>query len=195
MPTMMLQDIQVTYVSEGEGFPLVLVPEPQRAVDLWAPYIPLLGEMCRAIAYTPAVTCHALGLLLDTLHLERIYLASPLLSWHTALQFALSTPQRLEGLLLVDVGSSPARLIPPGYEDFSRTYGAQLPHMLVPTLVLTDTAPVASHAYGDALARILPHCTAMVGSMADLQLGHAMMRFLLHCERRRNLVRGASFLL
>ena len=67
MPTMMIQSSHVTYVSEGEGFPLVLAPDPQGTVDLWTPYIPLLGEMCRTIAYTPAVTPNALGLLLDTL--------------------------------------------------------------------------------------------------------------------------------
>jgi hypothetical protein len=43
--------------------------------------------------------------------------------------------------------------------------------------VISDTTPAAS---SDSPA---------------LRLGHAVMRFLLHCERQRNLVRGASFLL
>ena len=58
--------------------------------------------------------------------------------------------------------------------------------------------------YAEILAERLPHCTKIVVSDATLtpsagvpalQLGHAMVRFLLHCERQRNLVRGASFLL
>jgi pimeloyl-ACP methyl ester carboxylesterase len=188
MPTMMLHNSPVTYVVEGEGFPLVLAPEPQGTMDLWSAYIPLLGEMCRTIAYTPALRPDALRLFLDALRLQRLYLASPLQSWPTALQFALSAPQRLEGLLLVDAGSTPAE-----DGDVDRTYEGQLPHMLVPTLILTGTAP--AHAAVAILGRMLPHCTAVAVPGADLQRGHAMMRFLLHCERRRNLVRGASFLL
>jgi hypothetical protein len=58
--------------------------------------------------------------------------------------------------------------------------------------------------YADFLTEHLPRCTKLVisdatpaasSSMPALRLGHAVMRFLLHCERQRNLVRGASFLL
>ena len=62
----------------------------------------------------------------------------------------------------------------------------------------------ASLPYADLLTERLPRCTKLVVSdvtpaassgIPALQLGHAVMRFLLHCERQRNLVRGASFLL
>jgi hypothetical protein len=104
-------------------------------------------------------------------------------------------------LLLVEVGSSPAGPMPT--RDFDVAYGAQLPHLLVPTLVLTGTASTTPQACGETLSKLLPRCTTVVvpgaellfSQSASLQLGHAMMRFLLHCERQRNLVRGASFLL
>jgi hypothetical protein len=47
METIVAQDVSIDYIVEGEGFPLVLMPEPRGTLGLWAPYIPLLGEMCR----------------------------------------------------------------------------------------------------------------------------------------------------
>jgi len=74
----------------------------------------------------------------------------------------------------------------------------------VPTAVVIEAESRAALPYADLLTERLPHCTKFVVSDATpaassgipaLRLGHAVMRFLLHCERQRNLVRGASFLL
>ncbi len=81
---------------------------------------------------------------------------------------------------------------------------ARLHAISVPTLVVIEAAAPAVLPYADLLAERLPRCTRLVVADATpaassripaLQLGHAMMRFLLHCERQRTLVRGASFLL
>ena len=72
----------------------------------------------------------------------------------------------------------------------------------VHTLVVSEAESLTP--YADLLTERLPHCTKLVVSdltpaassdIPALQLGHAVLRFLLHCERQRNLVRGASFLL
>jgi hypothetical protein len=80
----------------------------------------------------------------------------------------------------------------------------RLHELTVPTVVLLEEQGHAALPYAEVLAERLPHCTQIVVSDTPLAssaraqagaLGHAMMRFLLHCERQRNLVRGASFLL
>ena len=43
----------------GLPVPLVLMPEAQGRLELWAPYIPLLGEMCRTLAYAPSVAAQS----------------------------------------------------------------------------------------------------------------------------------------
>jgi len=116
-----------------------------------------------------------------------------------ALHFALQHPERLEGLVLL--GAHAAALdIAPGVMSLA----ARLHDITVPTLVLIEDQGHAALPYVEILAERLPRCTRVVvsdsilagsaGALA-LRLGHAMMRFLLHCERQRNLVRGASFLL
>src|SRR5262245_30469965 len=205
------QGVHFSYKTAGEGFPLVLAPGPQ---GVWSPYIPLLGELCRTIMYTghaltevlPAEGRHPsasaaemLGTFLDILSLERIYLASQAVGWHMALHFALSYPERLEGLVLIgmrDVATDAVCSIM-FLED-------RLQAITVPTLVLSEAEATAVLPYADLLPEHLRRCTKLVvsdttpaaasGSPA-LRLGHAVMRFLLHCERQRNLVRGASFLL
>ena len=81
---------------------------------------------------------------------------------------------------------------------------ARLHAITVPTLVVSEAEALAALPYADFLTERLPRCTKLVVSDAipaassdipALRLGHAVMRFLLHCERQRNLVRGASFLL
>ena len=81
---------------------------------------------------------------------------------------------------------------------------ARLHAITVPTLVVSEAEALAALPYADFLTERLPHCTKFVVSdtvptassgISALRLGHAVMRFLLHCERQRNLVRGASFLL
>jgi pimeloyl-ACP methyl ester carboxylesterase len=140
-----------------------------------------------------------LGTFLDILSLERIYLASQAVSWHMALHFALHHPGRLEGLVLIG-----ARHMATEAVGGVTALEARLPAIMVPTLVVIEAEAVAALADADLLTERLPHCTRCVvsdvppassSSSPALRLGHAVMRFLLHCERQRNLVRGASFLL
>ena len=205
------QGVRFSYETVGDGFPLVLAPGPQ---GVWTPYMPLLGELCRVIAYA----CHALeespqrealrtsarasdmlGTFLDGLGLERVYLASQAVGWHMALHFALHYPARLEGLVLIgarDVETDAVRSM--------MSLEARLREITVPTLVLIEAEALMSLPYTAVLTERLPRCTTLVvsdatpspsSSVLALRLGHSMMRFLLHCERQRNLVRGASFLL
>ena len=205
------QGVHFSYETAGDGFPLVLAPGPQ---GVWSPYIPLLGELCRTIMYTghdlaevpSAKGLHAgaraaemLGTFLNLLGLERVYLASQAVNWHMALHFALHCPGRLEGLVLIgahDVATDVVCGI--------MSLEARLHAITVPTLVVSQTEAFAALPHADFLTERLPHCTKLVVSnttptassgIPALRLGHAVMRFLLHCERQRNLVRGASFLL
>ena len=205
------QGVHFSYETAGDGFPLVLAPGPQ---GVWSPYMPLLGELCRTIMYTghaptevlPSEGLHPsaraaqmLGTFLDILGLERVYLASQAVSWYMALHFALYCPERLEGLVLIatrDVATDTICGIM-SLED-------RLPAITVSTLVVSEAEATAALPYADLLTERLRRCTKLVvsdtipaaasGSPA-LRLGHAVIRFLLHCERQRNLVRGASFLL
>src|SRR5262245_38176527 len=205
------QGVHFSYETAGDGFPLVLAPGPP---GVWSPYIPLMGELCRTILYTgqdltevpsaerlhPSVrAAEMLGMFLDRLGLERVYLASQAVSWHMALHFALHCPGRLEGLVLIgtrDVTTDAVCGI--------MSLEAHLQAVTVPTLVISEAEALAALPYADFLTERLPRCTRLVVSEAApaassdipaLGLGHAVMRFLLHCERQRNLVRGASFLL
>jgi len=136
---------------------------------------------------------------LAVLGLERVYLASQSVGWPMALHFALQHPERLEGLVLIgahDVEMDTGRGVMP--------LQTRLHEMTVPTLVLLEEQAQAALPSAEVLAERLSRCTKIVVSNTTLAssagaqaaaLGHAMMRFLLHCERQRNLVRGASFLL
>jgi pimeloyl-ACP methyl ester carboxylesterase len=140
-----------------------------------------------------------LGAFLDILGLERVYVASHVVSWHMALHFALHCPGRLEGLVLIGENNVVTDAI-----GGIMALEARLPTIAVPTLVVSEAEALAALPYADFLTAHLPCCTKLVVSDATpaassgtpaLRLGHAVMRFLLHCERQRNLVRGASFLL
>jgi pimeloyl-ACP methyl ester carboxylesterase len=200
-----------SYETAGDGFPLVLTPGAQ---GIWDPYMPLLGELCRTIAYVGhelvdvlspeaqhpnARAAETLGTFLDTLGLERVYVASQAAGWPMALHFALHCPGRLEGLVLVGTRDVATHML----SDVT-SFEANLPTITVPTLVVIEVAASAAMPYADLLAERLPRCTRVVvadptpatsSRIPALQLGHAMMRFLLHCERQRTLVHGASFLL
>jgi hypothetical protein len=206
-----VQGVRFSYEIAGDGFPLVLTPGPQ---GVWTPYMPLLAELCRVIAYTyhaleetprresPPTGARAadmLGTFLDGLGLERVYLASQAVSWPMALHCALHSPERLEGLVLMGVQDVETHAV----RDLM-SFEARLHEITVPTCVLIEAQVLASLPYAEVLTERLPRCTRVVVSdstpsppsdVPALQLGHAIMRFLLHCERQRNLVRGASFLL
>jgi pimeloyl-ACP methyl ester carboxylesterase len=205
------QGVHFSYEVSGEGFPLALAPGPQ---GVWSPYIPLLGELCRTIVYTGrdlvevpsaegrhpgARAAETLSTLLAILGLERVYLASHTVSWPMALYFALHCPGRLEGLVLIGEHNVATDAV-----DGIMSLEAHLHTIAVPTLVVSAAEALAALPSADFLTAHLPHCTRLVISDATpaapsgtpaLRLGHAVMRFLLHCERQRNLVRGASFLL
>lgn len=203
--------VHFSYETVGDGFPLVLTPG---APGIWEPYMPLLGELCRTITYVghdlgdvPSPERHppsrraaeTLGIFLDMLGLDRVYIASQAVHWSMALHFALHCPGRLEGLLLVGMSDGAMHEL-----DEVMSFGAHLPTIAVPTLVVIEAPSSAALPYADLLAERLPRCTRLIIADATsvalshrptLRLGHAMMRFLLHCERQRTLVRGASFLL
>jgi pimeloyl-ACP methyl ester carboxylesterase len=203
------KNVHFSYETAGDGFPLVLAPGPQ---GIWDPYIPLLSELCRIIMYSGydladspsggelhpgARAAEMLGTFLDLLGLERVYLASQAASWHMALHFALHYPARLEGLVLIGAHEAATDIV-----DGIRSLETRLHAISIPTLVVSEALGLAD--YADLLTESLPHSTRLVVSdvppaassgIPALRLGHAVMRFLLHCERQRNLVRGASFLL
>ena len=188
--------------STGDGFPLVLLPGPQGAAP-WLPHMPLLGELCQAIAYEGRQGQPAADLLpavLDGLRLQRAYLASPASEWQGTLAFACRRPECLEAVLFVEFpGSEDAAPpdVPPSLPP------AQVP---LPALVLLAGENSPCRAAADRLAAHLPDCRRVVlgrppqpaaglPSTPKRQFPHLMMQFLLDRERHRNLVRGASFLL
>ena len=187
--------------SAGDGFPLVLLPGPE-GIAGWSPYMPLLGELCHAIAYDacqpqPAAEC--LSALLNALNLERVYLASPAPGWLHALEFARRRPEALEALLLVDLPGSTAEA-PPLDADLA----AYLPGITLPALILLADDASPARPLAASLSTRLPCCRTVTIPVQDQpalpksprrQFPHLMMRFLLDRERHRNLVRGASFLL
>jgi pimeloyl-ACP methyl ester carboxylesterase len=61
-----------------------------------------LAEVSPSEGLHPSVrAAEMLGMFLDRLGLERVYLASQAVSWHMALHFALHCPGRLEALVLI----------------------------------------------------------------------------------------------
>src|SRR6185295_7349758 len=99
MREVVVQGIRFAYETAGDGFPLVLVPGPQGKREVWSQYLPLLGELCRAIAYecheeaqgpqhggaqTSPGDAEALKTFLTEVGLERVYLASQSVGWPMA---------------------------------------------------------------------------------------------------------------
>ena len=193
----------ISYQSAGDGFPLVLLPGAE-GVAPWLPHMPLLGELCHAIAYEgcrsrPAIDC--LPAILDGLRLERVYLASPLSEWLATLEFARKHIQCLEALLLVEFPGSDVGMAPSGPASSAEPADVNLP-----TLFLLAGVNSPARAVAERLSVHLPggHTVSLgppAQGQTDLprtpqrQFPHLMMKFLLDRERHRNLVRGASFLL
>jgi pimeloyl-ACP methyl ester carboxylesterase len=210
---------RLLYLTDGDGFPLVLVPDEHGTISDWAPSIPLLGELCRVIVYEYDPPHSALPsprtgegpggsdrrrveellVLLDTLKVERAYVAGYAGGGQTALHLALHTPERLEGLILI--GLDNAACIQPQPTQTGPLGPLQC--LTVPTLLVVGEEAPSQLAWTTRLASQLPRCARTVipqaGSILHreqpLQLGHAMLAFLTQCERQRTLVRGASFLL
>ena len=204
MPSLMLNGRPCAYTTAGEGFPLILVPDAGGTISDWAQSMPLLGELCRVVAYeytshtslegaAPDYTLRVedLAVFLDTLEVERAYLAGYAGGWQTALHFALRHPRRVEGLLLV------------GRHGPNEVLAGARGENTVPMLLLVGENTSSHVASASPLAAQVLPCPRVVIPGADtaphreqpLRLGHAMLDFLMQCERQRHLVRGASFLL
>ena len=171
MAEVSVQGARFSYETAGDGFPLVLAPGPQ---GVWTPYMPLLGELCRVIAYaghaleeapqhgsphTSARAAEMLGTFLDGLGLERVYLASQAVGWPMALHFALHDPGRLEGLVLIgtrDVETDAVRGL--------MSLAARLHEITVPTFVLIEEQVRAALPCAEVLTERLPRCTQLVVS-------------------------------
>ncbi|HEY7490376.1 MAG TPA: alpha/beta hydrolase [Candidatus Tectomicrobia bacterium] len=204
MPCLTINGQQYTYSAEGEGFPLLLVPDRGGAIRDWAQSTPLLGELCRVVAYeytaplpveetarSRALPVEALAAFLDALAVERAYLAGYAGGGQTALRFALRYPRRVEGLLLIG-GHNPAEVLAESVGEIA------IPMVL---LVGDNTPAHLANAHPSATQTlrwprvVIPGAGVAPHREQPLRLGHAMLDFLLHCERQRTLVRGASFLL
>jgi pimeloyl-ACP methyl ester carboxylesterase len=221
MPSLTARGQQLAYHLEGEGFPLVLIPDTGAAIRDWTPVCPLLGELCRVIAYEyeqrlppghvplpPDGLVDDLLVLLNALDIARAYIAGYARGGEIALHLARRDPDRLEGLLMISPNAAVRTLL----QAMARSNTA-VPHMpsapalqrlCVPTLVVVGAEAAADDLQGmTLLAAQRPHSVSVriPGAGAaphreqPLPLGHAMLTFLMQCERQRTLVRGASFLL
>jgi pimeloyl-ACP methyl ester carboxylesterase len=206
MPAVTVNGQWVSYAVAGDGFPLLLVPDTCGTINDWAPAMPLLGELCRVIAYeypqpaalrAPEAPPEAprrmadLVALLEVLDLQRVYLAGYASGAQIAWHFALHDPKRLEGMVLIGLDHP---VLPPSQSATGLT---------VPTLLIAGEYASGHLACAAQLASQLSQSVKdVIAGAAEaphreqpLQLAHAIVRFLLQCERQRNLVRGASFLL
>jgi pimeloyl-ACP methyl ester carboxylesterase len=221
MPVLTVHGKQLSYHLAGEGFPLILVPDAGGVVQDWAAALPLLAELCRVIVYEyvqqqpvahlPAASddpVDDLVALLQALHIARAYVAGYAGGGDVALQLALRDPSRLEGLLLINpadpvVRHSQGRETPHPAGPPDAPPGPSVSSLSVPTLVMVGAAESERLAGMTWLTAQLPHCVHTVIQGAGvaphreqpLLLGHAILAFLMQCERQRTLVRGASFLL
>ena len=222
MPALTARGQYISYHIEGEGFPLVLIPDTEGAMRHWAPVCPLLGELCRVIAYEYAQQLPARNVpsphdgvvddvvvLLNALDIARAYVAGYARGGETALRLALRDSGRVEGLLIISPGPAVRTLL----QTMAISHTAISPdvpstptltRLSVPTLVVVGAETAADDLQDvTRLAAQLPHGMSIhiPGAGAaphreqPMPLGHAMLTFLMQCERQRTLVRGASFLL
>jgi pimeloyl-ACP methyl ester carboxylesterase len=215
MPALTVNGQQLLYRIEGDGFPLVLVPDAGGTMQDWEATLPLLGEICRVIVYEyqaepETANDSMMADLVEFFHdleIERAYVAGYARGGEVALRFARRHPERSEGVLCISPNASRLRA-----QDEPRhntaDFGEALPTAAwsprsVPVLVIAGETAAAHVASAAQLATQLSHCSQTIlpkAGMAPhrerpLPLGHAMLQFLIHCERQRTLVRGASFLL
>jgi pimeloyl-ACP methyl ester carboxylesterase len=218
MPILTVKGRQCHYETTGEGFPLLLTTGGQGTIAEWREIMPLLGELCKTIAYEycgiASTACQAdrtrwaedLTALLEALGTERLYLAALGSTAPLALAFAVRAPTRLEGLFLIGMSEDPATLALSGvpHHTADTTAGADgLSTLAVPTLILVgDQVPQQRQRAAVLAARLPRSQIAVIAGAGDAphheqprRLGHAMLDFLIHCERQRHLVRGASLLL
>jgi pimeloyl-ACP methyl ester carboxylesterase len=222
MPSLTARGQSLSYCIEGEGFPLILVPDTGGTLRDWAPVCPLLGELCRVIAYEyaqqlPAVHIPSppdrlvddLVVFLHALGIARAYVAGYARGGEIALRLALRDPGRVEGLLIMSPSAAVRGLLQPEATSHTAAPTDRPPTsactcLPVPTLVVIGADAATDDLQGvTRLAAQLPHGVSIriPGAAAaphreqPMPLGHAMLTFLMQCERQRTLVRGASFLL
>jgi pimeloyl-ACP methyl ester carboxylesterase len=221
MPMLTVRGRPCAYATEGDGFPLLLTAGASGTIADWHEIMPLCGELCKAIAYEyhgmtgaegqaeGVLGTDDLAALLEALGTERIYLAAADAAIGMALAFALQMPARLEGLLLIGMAEDPAIAALLRSQVQSSLLSAEAggadcwSAMTVPTLILVGDQVPQHRQYAERLLTRLRRARMAVIPAAGRaphreqphRLGRAMMDFLMHCERQRNLVRGASFLL
>ena len=202
MPMLRVNTRQCSYITEGDGFPLLLTSGPLEPCAVWEPLMPLLGELCQTIAYAychPVSDTHTLLAddciaLLDTLGFERAYLAAAHSAIAMALHVALYASERLEGLVLLGAADADAA----ASDDRHRWHQITLPILRIvgehAALSVPHADQITAHL-PQSQQVIMPDTGAAPHHEQPRRTGHAMMHFLTQCERQRNLVRGASFLL
>jgi hypothetical protein len=207
MPTVNVKGQSCVYETEGDGFPLFLVAAPHDTVSLWRPIMPLLGEVCKAIAYEYGpLGCSGRAsehfrsdrladdflALLDIFEIERAYVAAAAPASPMMTQVIRQASTRLEGFILIGKAEDDPSALSPAW-----------PTSAIPTLLLVgEQAPDHCQWAEQQMAhlthgrqKVVPGAFQMPLREQPQRLGHIIMQFLLHCERQRNLVRGASFLL
>ena len=117
--TLNTHGIELTYVEQGHGAPVILLHGGQGDYRSWAPQLAALSPHFRAISYSrrynfpnrnqPAVTNHSavieatdLAALITALHLGRVHLVGASLGAATALAFALQHPEMVRSLVLAE---------------------------------------------------------------------------------------------
>lgn len=113
-----IDGVKVSYIDEGQGKPVVFIHGLGGALDNWDYNIPVLKEKYRCIGidlpgfgnsdkgeeieYTIAKHAEVVKKLLDTLDIDKASCAGNSMGGHTCLYFALTYPDRIDKLILVD---------------------------------------------------------------------------------------------
>ena len=152
----------IAWQSAGDGFPLVLLPGPRGAAP-WLPHMPLLGELCQAIAYESLQGQGQSGVellpaVLDGLRLQRVYLASPVSRMAgDSLAFAGRRPECLEAVLFVEFPGAEGGAPPDAFP--CPATGGGIPAGACPP---GGGKTVPAGAAADLLAAHLPDCRRAV---------------------------------
>jgi 3-oxoadipate enol-lactonase len=123
MPTARINDIDIYYEDYGSGFPLVFAYGLGGNTGMWAGQIDAFSERYRFIAWDPRghggsdsppengqygmqVSAEDLRGLLDHLQIERAFVGGLSMGGGIATRFAVSYPERVAALLIVDSASA-----------------------------------------------------------------------------------------
>lgn len=123
MPTVRVNDVNIYYESHGNGFPLVFAYGLGGNTGLWAGQIDALAQHYRFIIWDPRghgksesppqreqygqeISARDLHGLLDHLDIEKAYVGGLSMGGGIAARFALSYPERVAALLIIDSASA-----------------------------------------------------------------------------------------